>query len=80
MVRESNRLNAKFVEAVIKEGRTGRYQDGGGLRLQAIDGSVVWVWRGTVKSKRRELGIGPAQWINTLKTYAFPTIGKKPAW
>ena len=37
MARELNRLNAKFVEAVIKVGRTGRYEDGGGLRLQVID-------------------------------------------
>jgi integrase len=66
MARPTNKLNAKEVEAVVKDSRQGRYEDGGGLRLQVVGGSAVWVWRGMVRGKRVELGIGSARNV-TLK-------------
>ena len=131
-MRESNRFNAKFVEHIVKSGREGRHPDGGGLRLQVMGRSAVWVLRTTIRGKQRDLGLGSArdvtlkeardkayemrkaaragrdptaqrqraltfkeaaemvhadllegwsngkhtaQWLNTLKTYAFPHVG-----
>lgn len=39
----------------------GRYADGGGLYLSVLEsGARSWVWRGTVKGKRMERGLGSA--------------------
>jgi len=65
----------------------GRYADGGGLYLHVRKGgSKQWLLRTTVRRKRTDIHIGSftswkntkhaAQWINTLKKYAFPYIGK----
>lgn len=57
-MRESNKLNARRVEAIIKAGIPGTYRDGGGLMLQVKGGGASWLLRVTVAGKRRELGLG----------------------
>jgi integrase len=64
MARETNKLTVKEVEAILKAGRPGKYRDGGGLLLQIVGGSAVWVWRGTVKGKRSDLGLGSARLVS----------------
>lgn len=46
--------------------KPGVYIDGGGLQLnvsKAGSGAKWWSWRGTVRGRRRELGLGPADII-----------------
>ncbi len=131
------RLTAVHVRA---QKRPGRYADGNGLYLYVDpNGAKRWIWRGVVRGRRCDLGIGPvsvvslaearaealriktlawkgedprqvrrkarqgiptfktaaltvhashaetfrnakhaAQWLSSLETYAFPTIGDRP--
>ncbi|MFM8860311.1 MAG: Arm DNA-binding domain-containing protein [Methylocystis sp.] len=50
--------------AISKAKSPGYYGDGDGLWLQiAKGGSKSWVFRFTLKGKRREMGLGPLQTI-----------------
>ena len=57
-------LTVAFVRSVTKPGK---YYDGRGeglvLRV-APGGSKQWVWRGTVKGRRRDYGLGPVRYTN----------------
>ena len=52
----ASNLTAAFVRAI---GRTGKYGDQHGLLLRVTPrGSKQWVWRGTVRGRRVDLGLG----------------------
>lgn len=47
---------------VAKMKKPGMYADGGGLYLNIAEGgSKSWIWRGVVRGRRRELGLGPVR-------------------
>jgi integrase len=49
---------------VKREKKPGRYADGNGLYLHVSEtGARWWIWRGTVRGKRRERGVGSARLI-----------------
>ncbi|WP_423927270.1 tyrosine-type recombinase/integrase [Candidatus Palauibacter sp.] len=57
----STRLTGLFVRNVGHNGRTGadKYGDQHGLILRVLpSGSKQWIWRGTVRGKRVDLGLG----------------------
>jgi integrase len=57
-----NKLTAVSVRALK---RPGRYADGGGLYLRIKpSGRKVWVWRGTVQGRRRDIGLGSVQTVS----------------
>ena len=64
MARGTKRLTVAFVRSVTKPGK---YYDGRGeglvLRV-APGGSKQWVWRGTVKGRRRDYGLGPVRYTS----------------
>lgn len=135
----SKALSAVKVRNLTTQGIAGKYADGNGLYLVvAENGTKKWVWRTTIRGRRRELGVGgdnvplseardtveelalkmrrgediltqrrrervnipsfkeaaealhehykpnwknpkhAAQWINTLKDYAYPVFGDLP--
>jgi len=50
-----HRLSARKIETAT----SGKYEDGGGLRLAVSNaGAKKWVLRFTVNGKRREMGLG----------------------
>ncbi len=54
-------LNARFVKTV---NRPGKYGDRDGLILRvAPGGSKQWIWRGTVRGRRVDLGLGAARFV-----------------
>ena len=54
--------NALTAVQVSKTSAPGRYADGNGLYLFiAKTGAKSWVWRGVVRGRRRELGLGPVR-------------------
>lgn len=51
--------NALSATKVAKTTKAGRYADGNGLYLHVSDtGGKSWVWRGVIKGRRREFGLG----------------------
>ena len=70
MARQLHKLNAKQVERLTKDGRTGRHGDGGGLYL-AIDkgGRRRWafLFRDRRTGKLREMGLGSAADVTLAK-------------
>lgn len=47
---------------VAKATKAGMYADGGGLYLNVAEtGAKSWIWRGVVRGRRRELGLGPVK-------------------
>ena len=64
MARGTKRLTVAFVRSVTKPGK---YYDGRGeglvLRV-APGGSKQWVWRDTVKGRRRDYGLGPVRYTS----------------
>jgi integrase len=57
--RSTNRLTTKGVESLIKEGRAGRYADGGNLYLHIREGgSRQWVLKYRAGVKLREMSLG----------------------
>ncbi|MFK7942661.1 MAG: tyrosine-type recombinase/integrase [Paracoccaceae bacterium] len=51
--------NALTAVKVSKVSEPGYYADGNGLYLSVSDtGAKSWIWRGTVRGRRRELGLG----------------------
>jgi integrase len=62
MARQINRLSPRAVATLTKRGR---YADGGGLYLQvsAYD-TKAWIFRYTISSKSREMGLGPLHTVS----------------
>lgn len=61
-MRESNRLNAKFVE---QASTPGVHRDGAGLLLRVVSKrSKSWVLRTTKNKKRQDIGLGSARDIS----------------
>ena len=62
MARQINRLSPRAVATLTKRGR---YADGGGLYLQvsAYD-TKAWIFRYTISSKSREMGLGPIHTVS----------------
>lgn len=53
---------------VAKTTKAGRYADGGGLYLHVSEtGAKSWIWRGVVRGRRRELGLGPVRDYSLLE-------------
>ena len=69
-------LTGKLTKKLVENLGAGRHGDGGGLYL-IVDpsGARRWIARVVVKGQRNAKG---AQWINTLRDYAFPKIGRSP--
>ena len=58
----AKRLTAAFVRTAS---RPGVYGDAHGLRLRIMPGgSRHWVWRGTVRGRRRDLGLGSPPYVS----------------
>lgn len=60
-------LTFAFVKAVKHSGRSGpdKYMDEHGLILRVKpSGSKQWIWRGTVRGKRRDLGLGGFPYVS----------------
>lgn len=58
-------INALSPGRVKHETRPGSYADGDGLYLLVTKtGGRYWIWRGTVKGTRQELGIGPVRLVS----------------
>lgn len=62
------KLTAAFVRGVTKPGKYGD-QHGLILRVQP-SGSKQWIWRGTVNSKRRDLGLGGYPYVTLAEARA----------
>ena len=61
------RLNFQFVKNVAHSGRRGpdKYFDEHGLILRVrASGSKHWIWRGTVRGRRRDLGLGTFPYVS----------------
>ena len=57
----AKRLTAAFVRSVT---RPGVYGDEHGLRLRVMpSGSRQWIWRGTIRGRRRDLGLGAPPYV-----------------
>ena len=69
-------LTGKLTKKRVENLGAGRHGNGGGLYL-VVDpsGARRWIVRVVVKGQRNAKG---AQWINTLRDYAFPKIGRIP--
>ena len=69
-------LTGKLTKKLVENLGAGRHGDGGGLYL-VVDpsGARRWIVRVVLKGQRKSKG---AQWINTLRDYAFPKIGRMP--
>lgn len=65
----------------VGDRRSGKHEDGGGLRLVVSrTGARKWILRFTLHGKRQHGWTNAKharQWVNTLKTYAWPVIGSK---
>jgi integrase len=85
-------LNAKKVEALIRDKTAGRHFDGGGLHLFIKGGAASWVLRVVVAGKRKDYGLGPAssvplakarelsrQWQETIKAGGDPLEERRKA-
>lgn len=72
------RLTALHVKSLKKPGR---YADGNGLYLMVDpSGARRWIWRGVVKGKRRDLGVGPAAFVPLAEARAEALRLKAIAW
>ena len=63
----SRRLNFQFVKNVAHSGRKGadKHFDEHGLILRVrASGSKHWIWRGTVRGRRRDLGLGTFPYVS----------------
>ena len=63
----SKRLNFQFVKNVAHSGRKGadKHFDEHGLILRVrASGSKHWIWRGTVRGRRRDLGLGTFPYVS----------------
>ena len=61
------RLNLQFVKNVAHSGRKGpdKHFDEHGLMLRVrATGSKHWIWRGTVRGRRRDLGLGTFPYVS----------------
>ena len=61
------RLNFAFVKNAVRSGRRGpdKYFDEHGLILRVrASGSKHWIWRGTVRGRRRDLGLGTFPYVS----------------
>ena len=61
------RLNFQFVKNVAHSGRKGpdKHFDEHGLILRVrASGSKHWIWRGTVRGRRRDLGLGTFPYVS----------------
>ena len=61
------RLNFQFVKNVAHSGRKGpdKHFDEHGLILRVrATGSKHWIWRGTVRGRRRDLGLGTFPYVS----------------
>ena len=61
------RLNFQFVKKVAHSGRKGadKHFDEHGLMLRVrASGSKHWIWRGTVRGRRRDLGLGTFPYVS----------------
>ena len=55
------KAGAKAQQNVAKITESGRHADGLGLYLWVLpNGRKTWIWRGTIKGKRTDLGLGNA--------------------
>ena len=59
----------------------GRYADGNGLYLYVVpNGAKRWIWRGMVRGRRCDLGIGPVAVVSLAKARAEALRIKTLAW
>ena len=67
MAGDKPRLSFAFVKNVAHSGRKGpdKYYDDHGLILRVrASGSKHWIWRGTVRGRRRDLGLGTFPYVS----------------
>ncbi len=67
------RLSAAFVRTVVHSGRgvADKYGDEHGLILRVRpSGSKHWIWRGTVRGRRRDLGLGAYPYVTLAEARA----------
>lgn len=61
------KLNNALSSLAVKNAKTGRHADGGGLQLLVKpSGARSWVFRYTVNGKSRDMGLGPAAGTDAL--------------
>lgn len=69
----ARRLNFAFVKTVKHSGRNSadKYIDEHGLMLRVrASGSKHWIWRGTVRGRRRDLGLGAFPYVSLAEARA----------
>lgn len=55
----------KLTALQVKQAKPGKHEDGGGLRLvKGRDGSASWVFRYSLNGRRREMGLGPLEYVS----------------